>query len=79
MDRYLAEQINKRSEKVAQKLRKVGVHNYYVSIMARWNNTNWVYDLHLGMEDQELLCLISVYSLYLTSIGDLDKALDPMQ
>ena len=27
----------------------------------------------------ELLCVVSAYSLYLTSIGDVDSALDPMQ
>ena len=46
--------------------------------MASWNNTNWVYGLHLGTEEQELLRLVSAYSLYLTSIGDVDKALDPI-
>ena len=40
---------------------------------------NWVFDLHINTEERELLHVISVYSLYLTSIDDVDKALDPMQ
>ena len=70
--------INKKAVKVAQVIIKAGVHDYPDFIMASWNNTNWVYDLYLDTEEQELLCLISAYSLYLTSIGDVDKALDPM-
>ena len=48
-------------------------------MMASWNSINWVYELLLSNEDMIVLCVISAYSLYLTSIGDIDKALDPMQ
>ena len=66
--------------KIAEAITKAGVHDYPDLIMASWNNANWVYDnFHLGSKEQELLHLISAYSLYLTSIGDVDKALDPMQ
>ena len=65
---------------IEQEFRKVGVHNYYDLIMASWNNINWVFHLHnIDSDEQELLQAISAYSLYLTSIGDVDKALDPMQ
>ena len=79
LDSYLAGIINNRAKTVAQKLQKVGIHNYYDFIMASWNNTNWVFDSHCFTKDQELLHPISAYSLYLTSIGDVDKALDSMQ
>ena len=63
-----------------QNLQKVGVHNYYDLIMASWNNINWVYHVHnINDNNWTLLRVISAYSLYLTSIGDVDKALDPMQ
>ena len=72
--------INKQSESIDQELRKVGVHNYYDLIMASWNNIHWVYDLdNINSFEREILQVISAYSLYLTSIGDVDKALDPMQ
>ena len=65
---------------IEQEFRKVGVHNYYDLIMASWNNINWVSHLHnIDSDELELLQAISAYSLYLTSIGDVDKALDPMQ
>ena len=67
------------ANKMAQGITKAGVHDYPDCIMVSWNNTNWVDDLHLGNNEQELLHLISAYSLYLTSIGEVDKALDPMQ
>ena len=70
---------NKISNKIAQELQEVGVHNYYEFIIASWNNINWVYNLFINREERTLLFVISVYSLYLTSIGDIDKALDPMQ
>ena len=69
---------DKISLKIAQTITNTGVHDYPDFIMASWNSTNRVYDLHLSTADQELLRLISAYSLYLTSIGDVDKALDPM-
>ena len=49
--------------------------------MARWNNTNrvYVYGLYINSNERELLCVISAYSLYFTSIGDVDTALDPIQ
>ena len=70
---------DKLANKIAAAIAKARVHDYPDFIMASRNNTNWVYDLHLGTKEQELLRLISAYSLYLTSIGDVNKALDPMQ
>ena len=72
-------QINWNAKSIAQELRKVEVHNYYALIMASWNNIKWVYDLHIDRSEMKLLCGISVYSLYLTNIGYVDTALDPMQ
>ena len=64
---------------IAKAITKAGVHDYPDFIMASWNNKKWVYDLSLNREEEKLLYFISEYSLYLTSIGDVDKALDPMQ
>ena len=73
-------QVQQNIEIVEQEFRKVGVHNYYDLIIASWNNINWVSHLHnIDSDEGELLQVISAYSLYLTSIGDVDKALDPMQ
>ena len=72
-------QINWNAKSIAQELWKVEVHNYYDLIMASWNNINWVYHLHIDSNIQKSLSVISAYSLYLTIIGEVDKALDPMQ
>ena len=73
-------QIQQNIKIVEQEFRKVGVHNYYDLIMASWNNINWVSHLHnIDSDDRKLLQAISAYSLYLTSIGDVGKALDPIQ
>ena len=67
------------ANKMAQAITKTGVYDYPDLIMVSWNNINWVYDLNLNIEEQELLRLISAHSLYFANIGDIDKALDPMQ
>ena len=48
------------ANKMAQAITKVGVHDYPDFIMASWNNTNWVYDLNLSTEEQELPLLLLV-------------------
>ena len=74
-----AERMKREHKSIEQELQKLGIHNYYDLIMARWNNWNWIYDLHIYSNKRESIRVIGDYSLYLTSIGDVDKALDPMQ
>ena len=76
---HMEKQIQQNSKNVEHELQRVGVHNYYDMIVASWNNINWVYWMHINSNERELLRVISAYSLYLTSYGDVDKALDPMQ
>jgi len=79
MPRNIYHRRDEMANKMAQAITKTGVYDYPDLIMVSWNNINWVYDLNLNTEEQKLLSLISAYSLYFTSIGDVDKALDPMQ
>ena len=74
-----AECMKREHKSIEQELRKLGIHNYYDLIMASWNNWNWIYDLHIDYFQWQSIRVIGDYSLYLTSIGDVDKALDPMQ
>ena len=76
---HMEKRIQQNTKNVEKELRRVGVNNYYDMIMASWNNKNWIYNLDINSDEQTIIRVISAYSLYLTNIGDVDKALYPMQ
>ena len=68
------------SHAVVQALQNAEVHNYYGLEMAGWDKINWVYELEfMTKQDAVALRTINAHGLYLTSIGDNDKAMDPIQ